>query len=395
MSEKSTLERQQRKEARASKRKKRAMRQNTAPEFRGLDPAIERMFNKNLDTQGGKKKAPEMNPLDWIQANGPIGDTKADGTKASRYEIVQANQRALNDKIRLNPAQIQENVNARKREMAPGLDAAGDPKGQLIRGDENFKVAFGLDGQPVGFNDPTGRMGTPAVNDMERSKINQNGEFTAAERANIGSYIKNSPEQLYKGSYSAEGSGNVPGPLDEPSSGNFFDTLSKPSPAAVAPVQPATPVQLSQVGGALPRPQTPVQSVNNAATNAANTMLGSDLANPEKLAPRAQNNLAQSEIGKLLASAAGAVPPEGQSQFPFPSLAPDFVNDWWTPKSTYPRPLPNGRISENEIAANVANSIGDGLNVVGQKVGKVLMPSWNQAKANFVQSDLGKFFQNF
>lgn len=215
MSEKSTLERQQRKEARASKRKKRAMRQNSAPEFRGLDPAIERMFNKNLDTQGGKKKAPEMNPLDWIQANGPIGDTKADGTKASRYEIVQANQRALNDKIRLNPAQIQENVNARKREMAPALDAAGDPKGQLTRGDENFKVAFGLDGQPVGFNDPTGKMAS-AVSALDKSKVNQSGEFTGAERSQIAANVEKAPSFLdFLPGPESPGLTQVPAPVAE------------------------------------------------------------------------------------------------------------------------------------------------------------------------------------
>lgn len=138
-------------------------------------------------------RAPGPSDLDWIQAHGPVGDTKADGTKASRPEIVRANLNELNRRNTPDMDQARAAVEERRNAQQAGQQApdSGD-----------FKVAFGMDGRPVGFSAPQGdKRGAamPLAFGSDPHKINQTGDFLEGERAAIKQQIEDVTNDYFSG----------------------------------------------------------------------------------------------------------------------------------------------------------------------------------------------------
>lgn len=206
-------------------------------------------LNKGLESNWGQRKVPKekQSDLDWIQQHGPVGDTKADGTKATRPEIVGANQRDLDRRIAPNSGFDQAGFDAKK--------AALQKPAANVQGDEAMRVAFGQQGQPVGFatrqGDLTGGNITPAD-----EGINRTGNFTNAERGSIQSSIAQAPETILAKQAGRQQMNSQIAALPDVNQPSPFD-LGAVFPQGTSPPSVPTPATNADPGMPVPNTMTP------------------------------------------------------------------------------------------------------------------------------------------
>jgi hypothetical protein len=140
-----------------------------------------------------------------------------------------------------------------------------------------------------------------------------------------------------------------------------YSMLNAPAtPVAVAPVAPASPASpAAQAPAVAPVAQQPAPVPVGAGARAIDTLVGSDLANPEDLDERAQDNFMQSQAGQALWKATG-----GDAAV---------------------------RKSSGAYAADLANAVGNAGTRLYAGVGRAMNPVLRQAKENLALSTLGQF----
>jgi hypothetical protein len=136
---------------------------------------------------------------------------------------------------------------------------------------------------------------------------------------------------------------------------NAYDILNQPAPTTQVAVAPVAPVPAAQTPVAPQPAPVPV----GAGARAIDTLVGSDLANPEDLDERAQDNLMQSQAGQALWKATG-----GDAAV---------------------------RKSSGAYAADLANAVGNAGTRLYAGVGRAMNPVLRQAKENLALSTLGQF----
>lgn len=211
-------------------------------------------LNKGLESNWGQRKVPKekQSDLDWIQQHGPVGDTKADGTKATRPEIVRANQNDLNRRNTPDLGLAQAAVQEKKAEQEM---QAGQPG--ITKGDEAFRVAFGLpgtkeSGQPVGYATKPG--GSVPVHDPRVLKndpaSNIRGDFTEPERGQIRQRVAEAPNALAQlGSPALQTPMSPQGQMAMLPGGKPFDLNAVFPPKAAAPTALPAPASAAPIPG--------------------------------------------------------------------------------------------------------------------------------------------------
>jgi len=157
----------------------------------GMAEVMKDFTKQGLRTNWGQRKVPveKISDLEWIQANGPLGNVHPDGRKATRPEIVAARENDLNRRNQVDMSKVGQAVQERKN-----LQKMQEPENNP----SPFKVAFGLDGQPVGFSTPKGSSfgkPLPTISGTSLSRLNRTGEFTSGERSAIRKKIQEAPAE--------------------------------------------------------------------------------------------------------------------------------------------------------------------------------------------------------
>ena len=225
------------------------------------------------------------------------------------------------------------------------------------------KVVY-KDGIPVGFS---GSPPSQIIGDAgERSMVNRTGLLSPQERQAIRDQAiaeaVNPTRPVQPKPVARQILENFQGarPLVTPM--NFGESLNDAYSmlnAPVVPVAPAPTVASSQPAQTFSSPAPVVPVPVGAGARAIDTLVGSDLANPEDLDERAQNNLMQSQAGQALWKATG-----GDAAV---------------------------RKSSGAYAADVANAVGNAGTRFYAGMGRAIDPVLKQAKENLALSTLGQF----
>jgi hypothetical protein len=229
------------------------------------------------------------------------------------------------------------------------------------------KVVY-KDGIPVGFS---GAPPSQIIGDAgERSMVNRTGLLSPQERQAIRDQaIAEAVNPTSPVDRNALRNQAIATAMDQTRSGKpmLMDTikspaanlLMQPAPATQVAVAPVAPVPAAQTPAVAPVAQQPAPVPVGAGARAIDTLVGSDLANPEDLDERAQDNFMQSQAGQALWKATG-----GDAAV---------------------------RKSSGAYAADLANAVGNAGTRLYAGAGRAMNPVLRQAKENLALSTLGQF----
>ena len=231
------------------------------------------------------------------------------------------------------------------------------------------KVVY-KDGIPVGFS---GAPPSQIIGDAgERSMVNRTGLLSPQERQAIRDQAiaeaVNPTRPVQPKPVARQILENFQGARPSVTPMNFGESLNDAysmlnaptTQVAVAPVAPASPASpAAQAPAVAPVAQQPAPVPVGAGARAIDTLVGSDLANPEDLDERAQDNFMQSQAGQALWKATG-----GDAAV---------------------------RKSSGAYAADLANAVGNAGTRLYAGAGRAMNPVLRQAKENLALSTLGQF----